>query len=121
MDASFFDEFIGRRIRGGFTIVRLEVADALSADALGRKAIARTYIIGSQFAVTISASLSNKELSVTIYHEILEAAVAASLDPPETGRSFNESNFESAAYRAHEHFGEVSPENLDRMLQFYGF
>jgi hypothetical protein len=121
MHESFFHEFVGYRVHGGFTIVRLEIADALLADALGREAIARTYIIGSQLFLTIRSGLSDKELSVTTYHEILEAATVASVDPPDGVRNFNEDAFERAAYQAHEQFGEVSPENLDRMLQFYGF
>jgi hypothetical protein len=121
MHERFFAEFVGRQVRGGFTIPRLEIADKPLADALGRKAIARTHIIGGQFFVTIGSSLSDAELSVTIYHEILEAATVASSDPPEAVRSFNEGDFEHAGYRAHERFGVVSPERLDRMLQFYGF
>jgi hypothetical protein len=65
--------------------------------------------------------LTEEEISVTIYHEILEAATVASIDPPKAVRGFNEGDFERAAYQAHEQFGQVSPENLDRMLQFYGF
>ena len=38
MHESFFHEFVGHRVRGGFTIVRLRVTDALLADALGREA-----------------------------------------------------------------------------------
>jgi hypothetical protein len=121
MREKFFDQFVGRQTRGGFTIVRLEVADALLADALGRKAIARTHIVGGQFSITISSSLSDEELSVTLYHEILEAATVASIHPPDAVRSFNEGDFEQAGYQAHEQFGRVSRENLDRMLQFYGF
>lgn len=121
MNASFLNEFADRQIRGGFTIVRLELADALLADAFGREAIARTHIIGRQFFVTIRSGLSAKEFSVTIYHEILEAATVAALDPPDVVRTFNEGDFERASYQAHDRFGEVSPENLDRMLQFYGF
>jgi len=121
MNKAFFQTFAGTQIRGGFTIVRLEIADAPLADALGREAIARTHIIGKQFFITIRPGLSEEELSVTIYHEILEAATVASIDPPKAVRSFNEGDFESAGCRAHEQFGPASPENLDRMLQFYGF
>lgn len=121
MNKAFFQKFAGAQIRGGFEIVRLEVADAPLADALGREAIARTHIIGKQLFVTIRPGLSEEELSVTIYHEILEAATVASIDPPKAVRSFNEGDFEGAGYRAHEQFGQASPENLDRMLQFYGF
>lgn len=70
---------------------------------------------------SFARGLSEGEISVTIYHEILEAATVASIDPPEAVRSFNEGDFERAGYRAHELFGPASPENLDRMLQFYGF
>lgn len=45
----------------------------------------------------------------------------ASVVPPITVRNFNEGDFERAAYQAHKEFGQASPENLDRMLQFYRF
>lgn len=121
MNPAFLQKFAGVQIRGGFEIVRLDVADAPLTDALGREAIARTQIIGKQFFIIIRAGLSEEELSVTIYHEILEAATVASTTPPQAVRSFNEGDFEGAGYRAHEQFGQASPENLDRMLQFYGF
>jgi hypothetical protein len=79
------------------------------------------HIIGKQFFVLIRPGLSEEELSVTIYHEILEAATVAWIEPPKAVRGFNEGDFEAAGYRSHEQFGQVSPENLDRMLQFYGF
>jgi hypothetical protein len=88
---------------------------------LDGEAVARTHIIAKQFFVTIRPDLSEQEISITIYHEILEAATVASLDPPKAVRDFNEGDFERAAYRAHNQFGQASPENLDRMLQFYGF
>ena len=116
MNAKTLEEFAGRQVRGGFTIVRLEISAARLIDALGREAIARTHIVGRQFSITIRAGLSDKELSVTIYHEILEAATVASIDPPEAVRSFNEGDFERAAYQAQEKFGQVSPANVDLML-----
>ena len=116
MNAKTLEEFVGRQVRGGFTIVRLEISAARLIDALGRKAIARTHVVGRQFSITIRAGLSDKELSVTIYHEILEAATVASIDPPEAVQSFNEGDFERAAYQAHEKFGEVSPANVDPVL-----
>jgi hypothetical protein len=121
MHEAFFREFAGAKIRGGCEIVRVEVAENPLIDPVGREAIARTYIIAKQFFVTIRPDLSEEEISVTIYHEILEAATIASIDPPEAVRSFNEGDFERAGYRAHEQWGLASPENLDRMLQFYGF
>jgi len=121
MDKVFFERFARSHLRGGFQIIRLDLADASLVDALGRDAIARTHIVAKQFSVTIRPGLSENETSVTIYHEILEAATVASLDPPITVRDLNEAGFERAGYRAHKEFGLVSPENLDRMLQSYGF
>ena len=108
-------------LRGDFTIVRLELTNEPIADAIGREARARTRIVGRGFDLLIRAGLSQLELSVTLYHEILEAAKAAIENPPAAVRELNEGDFDRAAYQAHEQFGEVSPENLDRMLQLYGF
>jgi hypothetical protein len=121
MNEKTLHEFVGRQVRGGFIIVRLEIGTAPLIDALGREAIARTQIVGRQFSITVRAGLSEEEFSVTIYHEILEAATVAASDAPASVRNYNEGDFESAAYKAHEQFGEVSPENVDRMLQFHGF
>jgi len=108
-------------LRGGFTIVRIEFGAEPLVDALGREAIARTRIIGTNFEVLIRSGLSDEEFSVTIYHEILEAATVTSANPPVSVIDFNEGDFERAAYAAHERFGAVSVENLNRMLQSYGF
>ena len=109
------------RLRGGFTIARLEITNEPLIDAIGRDAIARTLIIGRNFDLLIRAGLSQRELSVTLYHETLEAATVAVESPPTAVRELNEGDFDRAAYQAHEQFGEVSPQNLDRMLQLYGF
>ena len=109
-------------LRGNFTIIRLELTDEPIADAIGREARARTRIVGRGFDLLIRAGLSQLELSVTLYHEILEAAKAAIENPPAAVRELNEGDFDSEpAYQAHEQFGEVSPQNLDLMLQLYGF
>ena len=67
------------------------------------------------------AGLDERELSVTLYHEILEAAAAASADPPASVMDFNKADFERTAYAMHNELGEASPENLNRMLQLHGF
>jgi len=45
----------------------------------------------------------------------------ASDDPPDAVKMFNESDFERAAYRAHNELGEASPVTIDLMLQSHGF
>ena len=113
--------FQNLRLRGGFTIVRLRITDEPLIDAIAREAVARTAIVGDEFYITIRGGLTDKELSVTLYHEILEAMTVASDNPPTNVRMFNERDFERAAYRAHEEFGEASPTTIDLMLQSHGF
>lgn len=108
-------------IRGGFTIARLELRDAPLTDAIGREAIAKTAIVGRRFEILLRTPLSEEELSISLYHEILEAMTVAVPVPPVSVLSFNEADFEAAARRAHEKFGPASPENFGRMLQSFGF
>ena len=108
-------------LRGGFRLVRVEFAAEPLLDALGREAIARTRIVGRNFEIIIRSGLSEEEQSVTLYHEILEAAAVASDTPPASVMEFNEGDFERAAYSAHEQLGTASLERLNRMLQSYGF
>jgi hypothetical protein len=113
--------FQNLRITPGLIIVHIELTSDPLVDAIGREAIARTAISGRELHLSIRSDLTDEELSVTLYHEILEAMTVASDNPPEGVRMFNEGDFERAAYRAHEKLGEASPENIHRMLQSYGF
>jgi hypothetical protein len=90
-------------------------------DALGREAAAQTRVTGREFRLRIRPGLSDEELSVTLYHEILEAAAVASWPAPASVMEFNEGDFERAAKAAHGRWGTASPENLNRMLQFHDF
>jgi len=90
-------------------------------DALEREAMAQTRIIGRQFHLLIQAGLSDRELSISLYHEILEAATVGSWPPPDSVMEFNEGDFERAAQAAHAEWGEATPENLNRLLQSCGF
>ena len=90
-------------------------------DAIGRAALAKTRIVGREFHIKILAALSDNEKSVTLYHEVLEAMTVAAFEAPLSVQNFNESDFEGAAYEAHEQYGPASPKSVERMLQFYGF
>jgi len=113
--------FIDLRLHGGFFIKEVEFTTAPLKDALEREAIAQTRIVGREFRLLIRAGLSDEELSVTLYHEILEAASVASLHPPEGVVVFNEAAFERAARDGYALWGDASPANLNRLLQFHGF
>jgi len=112
------DSFLNKQLSGVFFIVEIESTHEPLEDALGREALAQTRIVGREFRLVIRSDLSEEELSITLYHEILEAATVASDHSPESVLDLNEAGFEAAAHRANQRWGEVSVENLNRMLQF---
>lgn len=114
-------QFKNIRLLGEFTIKNIELTDEPIVDAIGREAIAQTSGIAREFRLLIRAGLSEAELSVTLYHEILEAASVAITNPPASVMDFNEADFERAARAAHERWGNASPATLNLLLQFHGF
>ena len=113
--------FKNLRLQGGFVIVNVEFIHEPMRDALGREAVAQTRIMGRQFHLLIQAGLSDREVSISLYHEVLEAATVAAVIPPHAVMELNEGDFERAAQTAHAEWGEATPENLNRLLQSYGF
>ena len=97
------------------------MTDAPIVDAIGREAVAQSSTIARELRVLIRFGLSKEELSITLYHEILEAASVATGHPPASVMDFNEADFERAARDAHERWGDASPANLNLLLQFHGF
>jgi hypothetical protein len=114
-------QFKNLQLHGGFVIREIEITEAPITDALGRQAVAQTNGIALNFRLLIRAGLSEEELSITLYHEILEAASVATANPPVSITDFNEADFERAAHEAHERWGNASPTNLNLLLQFHGF
>ena len=90
-------------------------------DAIGREAVAQTSAIAGNFRLLIRGGLSEEELSITLYHEILEAASVALAEPPASVMDFNKLDFERAARQAPGRWGNTSPANLNLLLQFHGF
>jgi hypothetical protein len=115
------EQFKNLRLQGGFVIKDIELTEDPIADAIGREAVGQTRIVAHEFRLLIRSGLSDEELSITLYHEILEAAAVAAADPPAGLVDFNEGDFEQAARAAHERWGNASPANLNRLLQFHGF
>ena len=115
--ASFKDA----RLHGGFIIASVGFTSAPMHDAVEREAVAQTKIVGNALHLTIQAGLSERETSISLYHEILEAATVGSWPPPGSVMEFNEADFERAAKAAYEEWGDATPETLNRMLQSHGF
>ena len=65
--------------------------------------------------------LDEHEFSVSLYHEILEAATLATEHPPASVLDFNEGDFERAAQAAHAAGGLASPATLNQMRAEFGF
>lgn len=118
MDLIQFDHL---ELLGGFLVLSVKASEEPMIDAIGREALARTFIVGREFEITLAFDLVEDELSVTLYHEVLEAAAVASDNPPESLVEFNEADFDKAAYAAHAKFGPASPASLNHMLRFHGF
>ena len=109
-------------LRGGFLLVRVVVNVEPMFDAMGRSALARTSIVGANISIELSdTALTPEQISVSIYHEVLEAATVGAQHPPAAVCELNELGFESAAHEAHAKLGPASPENLNRMLEGFGF
>jgi hypothetical protein len=115
------DSFRNARLQGGFVIAIVEFTDEPLVDAAGREAVAKTGITGDRFEIVIRAGLEGRELSVTLYHEILEAAAVASSTAPQSVLEFGEADFERVASAMHDTLGEASVENVNRMLRLHGF
>jgi hypothetical protein len=114
-------QFKNLQLHGGFVIKDIKLTDDPIVDAIGREAVAQTSAVVRDFRLLIRSGLSEEELSITLYHEILEAASVAIANPPDAVVDFNEADFERAAQNAHKRWGSASPANLNLLLQFHGF
>lgn len=116
------DVFDYQPLRGGFLLVKIAVTSEPMFDAIGRVALARTSIVGANITIELSADFAAPEqFSISIYHEVLEAATVGALNPPAAVCELNEAGFEAAAQHAHATLGEASPDTLNRMLAAFGF
>lgn len=76
------DQFNNLPLRGGLVLVSITVEHEPMTDAMNRVALARTTIIGNEIRIELAAShAGGDEFSVSLYHEVLEAAAVASAAP----------------------------------------
>lgn len=117
------DAFQMLPLRGGYLVLRVIITHAPMIDALGRPAVARTTIAGSTLEIELCRSHADDpdELSISLYHEILEAVSVASESPPPAVWHLNEAGFEAAAKDCHQRLGPASPTSLNQMLEEFGF
>jgi hypothetical protein len=108
-------------LSGGFSIVEVRLTAQSLLDPLGRPAAAQTLIRGNEFHIVLREGMNEEELSISLYHEVLEAATVAAENPPESVMEFNEGDFEESARSAHARYGTASPASLNEMLEKFGF
>ena len=116
-----FTPFQNQPLLGGFLIAEVHLTAQPLLDPLERAATAQTIIRGTRFHIFLRADLDERELSISLYHEVLEVATVAAERPPETLIEFNEGHFEQAAQSAHARPGIASPQSLNQMLAEFGF
>lgn len=108
-------------LRGGFVLAEVRLTAQPLLDPIERAATAQTIIRGLRFHIFLRADLDERELSVSIYHEVLEAATVAAEHPPDAVLELNEGHFEQAARSAHDRLGVASPRALNQLLADFGF
>lgn len=113
--------FQNLKLRGNFLIAEVRLTAQPLLDPLDRAATAQTIIRGNRFRIFLRADLDERELSISLYHEVLEAATVAADHPPGRVVEFNEGAFEEAAQAAHARLGLASPATLNQMLAEFGF
>jgi hypothetical protein len=108
-------------LRGGFLLVEVRLTAQPLLDPIERAATAQTVVRGNRFHMFLRADLDEHELSVSLYHEVLEAATVAAERPPDAVLELNEGHFEQAARSAHDRLGLASPQALNQLLAEFGF
>ena len=106
---------------GGFLLMEARRTHQFLLDPIGRPAATQTLIPDRCLYIRLRDDMGDKELSISLYHEVLEAATVAAENPPESVMEFNEGDFEKAARAAQEQYGIASPRTLNEMLAEFGF
>jgi len=71
------ESFKSLRLPGGVILLGIELEEAPMVDAIGRPALAKAVIEGNTVAVALAAGQASAEMSISIYHELLEALTVA--------------------------------------------
>lgn len=90
-------------------------------DAVGRPDLARALIEGRTISIEIATAQAPEELSVSIYHELLEAMTVGVQSPPRAVWDLNEAGFEQVAQGAHRLHGLANSRSVIIFLSEFGF
>jgi hypothetical protein len=107
---------------GGYSIESITVVEGklgTGGASLGQTTIHP--IRSGKMTIQLAPGQSAVEQSVSIYHEVLEAAALDAKNPPMMLLDLSEAEFDMLAYMAYEQFGTATVENLNRLLHAVGF
>ena len=121
-----FGSFRDAKLPGGVSIESVEVSETPLTDVSGGLAYGGTSMnVGTgAMEIRLSPGLTATEQSVTLYHEVLEAA---SMQADYRGTlpvflaDLSEAELDMLAQIAHEQFGPASVETLTQFLHAVGF
>lgn len=116
-----FEQFSDLQLPQGFLLLGVEVAEAPMLDAIGRPALARAVIENGTISIYLTADQTPDEMSVSIYHEVLEAMTVGVFSPPAEVCDLNEAGFEQAAKDAHRRHGLANAASVLIFLREFGF
>ena len=105
----------------GFRLLRIELVADPMLDAIGRPALAKATIENRTIAIQLAAGQTPEEMSVSIYHEVLEAMTIGAPVPPPSVFNLTEVGFEQAAQDAHQRHGLATKVSVIGLLYEFGF
>ena len=115
------EQFSDLKLPHGFRLLGVEVADTPMLDAIGRPALARAVIESGTISIYLTVDQTPDEVSVSIYHEVLEAMTVGVPSPPAEVCDLNEAGFEQAAKDANRRHGLANAASVLIFLREFGF
>jgi len=112
------NQFTAAPLLNGLSIATVTLIDQPIENLFGKRAFGRTRIDNRQLHILIASQLSDKEKSVTLYHEVLESAIVTAIRVPISVADFSEAEIDRESYAMHDRLGPASPASLVAMLQF---
>jgi hypothetical protein len=116
-----FEAFANLNFPSGHFIFEIVGVEGKMLDPIGRPALAKAIIEGKRITIQISSDLDEREVGISIYHEVLESLAVALDEPPESVMELNESGFEKLAQEAYLQYGYPTPEIMLSWIKKWDF
>ena len=114
-------QFSNLQLSQGFRLVGIEIVEGPMLDAIGRPALAKAVIESNTIRIYLAAGQTPGEMSVSIYHEVLEAMTIGVPVPPPRVFNLTEAGFEQAAQDAYQRHGLANKVSVINFIHELGF